>query len=647
MGRTMTVGASTRAKMTRRLKSPGACAIFVAVAAALLSPRADAVQARVVLPTGDVYSGEWLGSDGSQYRIRLDDGQELQLFLPAGGSVQFLAADGGVLPEATQRLHAAWAALELGLTDVAESNLREAIALSPRFAAAHYELAAILETQESAEASRHYVLAARLDPVAYPISDKIQEEASEFLEQGDYVSAAVVMAGFAKAFPGDPYAAEAAHSAARYFGENIDAAPDMRTQALSAYEYAVETFPEHPFAEENLYALGKLYGVVGDHARAEFTLTEFLALYPGSPYEARGHLALGYAHLGMGDMAGVVREASWVMARTMDEDLRAEALALSAEIAWQVYSTDDGLAHDKVFAVAPDGDEVWVGTANGVTKLDLSYGAPLAMDIGDLARETIIRSFAVSPSKVWVGTSGMGLLRQDKLSGAVTAYTRFDGLAGLGIDAIVMDDAEVWAGGVDGLARYSRATNRWETFSSAQGFEGVHATALALTPDYLWVGTKSKGVYRLDRALMVWETPYTPRNSEVGGNSITSLTVTDTGVVATWYTLVSQGFNKNSQGYCEWRDTDQSWSNYPFGQDDIAPEDIHAAYADGTLWIATGEGLLMEQPDGKWGDYDYPVEIRGSRIHAVTPDGDYVWIGSDAGLARVDTRMFERVSDGH
>ena len=54
----------------------------------------------------------------------------------------------------------------------------------------------------------------------------------------------------------------------------------------------------------------------------------------------------------------------------------------------------------------------------------------------------------------------------------------------------------------------------------------------------------------------------------------------------------------------------------------------------------------MQQPDGKWGTYEYPIEVRGSRIHSVTPDGQYVWIGTDAGLARVNTRMFERVSDG-
>ncbi|MEO2005308.1 MAG: hypothetical protein ABGY41_14560 [Candidatus Poribacteria bacterium] len=642
MGSTMSAGAA----LTRIFRLPRACAAVVAIAAACLSPRADAVRARVILPSGDIYSGEWLGSDRSQYRLRLDDGQELQLFLPAGGSVQFLDAEGGVAPEATERLRAAWEALELGMTDVAENNLREAITLSPRFAAAHYELAAMLEVQESSEASLHYVLAAQLDPIAYPISDKIREEAAGFVAREDYVSAAVVLAGFAKAFPGDPYAAEAAHSAARYFGENLDVAPDMRPQALAAYEYAIDTFPTHPYAEETLYALGKLYGVMGDHARAEFTLTEFLALYPGSPYEARGHLALGYAYLGMSDFDGVVREATWVLDRTVDEDLRAEAVALSSEIAWQVYTTDDGLAHDKVFAVAADGDDIWVRTVNGVTRLDLTYGAPLVMDIGDLARQTIIHSFAVSPTKVWVGTSGMGLLRQDKLTGSVTEYSRFDGLAGLGIDAIVMDDTEVWAGGVDGLARYSRAANRWETFSAAEGFQGVHATALALTPDYLWVGTKSKGVYRLDRALMVWETAYTPRNSEIGGNSITSLTVTNTGVVATWYTLVAQGFSKNSQGWSEWRDTDLSWSKHPFGDDDIAPEDIHAAYYDGTLWIATGDALLMEQPDGQWGSYEYPVEIQGARIQSVTPDRHYVWLGTDAGLARVDTAMFQRMSDG-
>ena len=609
----------------------------------MLVPRAEAIRARVSLPNGDVYTGEWLRSDGSQFLIRLDDGQQLQLFLPAGGAVQFLGEDGDVRPEATQRLRAAWDALELDLPVVAEANLRVAISLSPKLAAAHYELAVLLESQESSEASRHYVLAAQLDPAAYPITDKIQEEAAEYLAQDDYVSAAVALAAFAKAFPADPYAPEAAHNAARYFGEHSGSAPEAQMQALAAYEYALDTFPMHPLAEENVFALGKLYGETGDHGRADFTLSEFLTLYPGSPYETQAHLALGYARLAMGDTDGVKREARWIMDHTSDEQLRAEALALSSEVAWVVFNTDKGLGHNTVRAVATDGPEVWIGTVSGVTKLDLSYGAPSTMDIGGLARETPIRSFAISPTHVWVGTGGLGLLRQDKVTGDVTEYGPMDGLPGRGIDAIAMDDAEVWVGGVDGLAKYTRATGNWETFTVEQGFEGVHATALVLTPESLWVGTKSKGVFRLERELMVWET-YSPRNSVVGGNSITSMAATDTGIVVTWYTSVTQGFRSNAQGYSEWSDADQAWTNTPMGRDDIAPEDIFGAYAEGILWIGTGGSLMRRAADG-WGNYEYPIDIRGSRIHSVTPDGQYVWIGSDAGVARVDTLMFERAPD--
>jgi TolA-binding protein len=622
----------------------GTWVVGVALAGAVLAPTAEAIRARVSLPNGDVYTGEWLRSDGSQFLLRLDDGQELQLFLPAGGAVQFFGQDGDVRPEATQRLRAAWDALALDLPGVAEVDLREAIALSPKLAAAHYELAVLLESQESSEASRHYVLAAQLDPIAYPITDKIQEEAAEYLAQDDYVSAAVALSAFGKAFPTDPYAPEAAHNAARYFGEHGGSAPDAQMRAVAAYEYALDTFPMHPFAEENRFALGKLYGETGDHGRADFTLTEFLTLYPGSPYEAQAHLALGYARLATGDTDGVKRAARWVMDHTSDEQLRAEALALSSEVAWVVYTTAKGLGHNTVRAVATDGPETWIGTVSGVTKLDLSYGAPQVMDIGRLARKTPIRSFAISPTHVWVGTSGMGLLRQDKVTGDVTGYGPMDGLPGRGIDAIAMDEAEVWVGGVDGLAKYTRATGTWETFTVEQGFEGVHATALVLTPESLWVGTKSKGVFRLDRQLMVWEA-YSPRNSPVGGNSITSMTATDTGVVATWYTTVAQGFRSNGQGYSEWSDAEGVWTKYPTGRDDIAPEDMFGAYADGVLWIATG-GLLMSRVANEWSSYEYPIDIRGSRIHSVTPDGQYVWIGSDAGVARVDTAMFERAPDG-
>ena len=73
MGRMMAVEAAT----TGRFRFPGArgvCVVGIAIVVAFLAPRADAIQARVSLPNGDVYTGEWLRSDGSQFRIRLDDG---------------------------------------------------------------------------------------------------------------------------------------------------------------------------------------------------------------------------------------------------------------------------------------------------------------------------------------------------------------------------------------------------------------------------------------------------------------------------------------------------------------------------------------------------------------------------------------------
>ena len=57
-------------------------------------------------------------------------------------------------------------------------------------------------------------------------------------------------------------------------------------------------------------------------------------------------------------------------------------------------------------------------------------------------------------------------------------------------------------------------------------------------------------------------------------------------------------------------------------------------------------GLLMSRVADEWSSYEYPIDIRGARIHSVTPDGQYIWIGSDAGVARVDTAMFERAPDG-
>ncbi|GIX06057.1 MAG: hypothetical protein KatS3mg115_0460 [Candidatus Poribacteria bacterium] len=602
-----------------------------------------AIRVQVVMPNGDRYTGEWIGSDGAQYRIRLDGGQELQLPLPVGGWVIFLdPTEAAAPPEARQRLQAALDAWELGMHAVADRQFQEAIALAPRYARAHYEYARFLEAQQASEAFQHYVYAAQLDPVRYPIGDKIRAEASQAAANGNYLRAAEALFAFARTFPQDPYATEAAYEAAGYFQKELETDPTNATllsKALLAYEYATEAFPEAPQSEEGLLRLGQLYVQAQRPEDAVRVLRNFVEWYPDSPLSAEAHLALGRAYLQLGAMESVAVEARIVLSLTSDPDLQEQAFALAAEVAWRTWTTAEGLPANEVFALHKDGTALWVGTINGLARLEVGDPNNPALRTTPLAAGQIVRALASDPRYLWVGTSGAGLIRYDKQTGQSLTYTHLDGLPSVRIDALALDETEVWAGGLKGLARFRREAQLWEPIGPEVGYTGEDVSCLLLTPEALYVGTRRNGLYRYDRQTGAWEA-FTRSSTEgrLGSNAIRSLTRSDSALFVGWYT-------QDAKGYSVLDLPSRQWFNAPVGHDEISPEHILLHYQNGRLWVALNENLLVRQPDGIWAQIHYPMALDGADVEAVLADGDFVWVGTSAGLGRVNTAVLQTVEE--
>ena len=613
----------------------------VVVATLLVASESLAVRARVTVPNGDRYTGDWLGSDGTQYRIRLDSGQELQL--PLDGLVEFQSGVRAfVSSDAVQRLNAALEARELGLENLEEQGIRDAVALAPKYARAHWELARYLEAHQMAGAFDHYVIAAEIDPTSYPISNKIQDAAQEALAAGDYPGAARYLLSFAQSFQDDPYAEQAAYDACEYFWTSLDdnATESLYNRAISALEFATGMFPMSDDVAEGLYRLGFLYERQEIPDRAIAVLDQLLREHPGSPYELEAHLARGYAHLQLGAMGRVRDEAGWVLSATMDPELRERALKLATHVAWTVLTADDGLSHRRVLALYRDGGTLWAGTVEGLTAIDVTSAVPrVSPDRVILGQPTVIRSISADAREIWIGTSGRGILRYDKASGRiVSTFDRLDGLPENRVDAIAMDESDVWAGGIGGLARFDRVTGTWQSFVSEDarsgGYDGGDVTSLSLTRTLLWVGTKEHGVYSYDRATGFWQ-QYRRRDG-LGSDRVTSVAVADGRPFVSWYT-------EGTTGYSRWVGGVRPWQMESLGPDEIAPEDIRLAYENGSLWVATGLSLLELPPNGEWRGIEYPIALEGARVQAILPDGDYLWVGTDRGVGRVHHTILQPV----
>ena len=98
---------------------------------------------------------------------------------------------------------------------------------------------------------------------------------------------------------------------------------------------------------------------------------------------------------------------------------------------WAAYTTENGLASNKVTTIGVDGTEVWIGTYNA------------------------------------------GVSRFDQVTGTWTTYTRDNGLAHNGILSMVIGRNYVWFGTYRGLSRFDKRTGTWTTFTESYGPEDI------------------------------------------------------------------------------------------------------------------------------------------------------------------------------
>jgi len=134
---------------------------------------------------------------------------------------------------------------------------------------------------------------------------------------------------------------------------------------------------------------------------------------------------------------------------------------------WRHFTVEDGLPNDHIFAVKADGPKVWVGTDNGLARIDKTTGK---VEKTWLEKDGLpwraVTALAVSPKTgdLWIGLFGGGLAR---LSGG-----RFDhwhqlnsGLVNDVVYGIAIENDNVWAATTAGASRYNTVTGEWTIFT--------------------------------------------------------------------------------------------------------------------------------------------------------------------------------------
>ena len=159
-----------------------------------------------------------------------------------------------------------------------------------------------------------------------------------------------------------------------------------------------------------------------------------------------------------------------------------------------------------VNAVFEDNNHIlWIGNDDGINRIDRSTGKRTLVPAG-LPRNPMVISIAQDQEGwMWFGTYGDGLRRLDPKSGTYREYrhSRTDptSLSNNEVHRIFVDhQGTVWVATDDGLGRFDRATDTFQTFK-VQAWSRRSQSYVSIAEDSsgrLWLGTAESGLHRFD-----------------------------------------------------------------------------------------------------------------------------------------------------
>jgi len=188
------------------------------------------------------------------------------------------------------------------------------------------------------------------------------------------------------------------------------------------------------------------------------------------------------------------------LARTGDTIWMATAAGLTRygkddDHSFKTYNAFSGLFSDRVTAVEPDGDLLWIGTDLGVNLLFISQDS-LVRASDRLTYGVYVYDLEVIDDFVWMGTD-RGLFRLYKKSNQWRRFSAAEGILNGQVRSIAADDTAFYFGTDFGLAMVFRDGSGIREYTLGDVFPGSDIYALAVTERIVWASTPW-GLVRFD-----------------------------------------------------------------------------------------------------------------------------------------------------
>ena len=174
---------------------------------------------------------------------------------------------------------------------------------------------------------------------------------------------------------------------------------------------------------------------------------------------------------------------------------------------WRQFTTEHGLPNDHIFAVAVEEPWVWVGTEDGLARIDKRDGSIRSWREKDGLPWKVVSALAVNEKtgELWIGLFGGGLAR---FSGG-----RFDhfhqlnsGLVNDVVYGVAVENDNVWVATTAGANRYNPATGEWAIFTEKNApMEEIWNYAVTYNDGKVYLGVWGSGVLEFDIATESWK----------------------------------------------------------------------------------------------------------------------------------------------
>jgi len=174
---------------------------------------------------------------------------------------------------------------------------------------------------------------------------------------------------------------------------------------------------------------------------------------------------------------------------------------------WEHFTTKEGLPNDHIFAVKADGSYIWIGTENGLARLDKRTREIKSWTEEDGLPWRVVTSLDVHPrtGDLWMGLFGGGMAR---FSGG-----RFDhwhqlnsGLVNDVVYGIAIENDNVWAATTAGASRYNTITGEWTIYNEKNApMEEIWNYGVSCTKEKVYLSVWGSGILEFDIATERWK----------------------------------------------------------------------------------------------------------------------------------------------